>query len=71
MNLKKDLNHRVYINLLRKMTPEKRLRIACEMSDSVRELFAQGLRKLHPELSEKDFRKLLFERLDKCHNRNW
>ncbi|PJA27397.1 MAG: hypothetical protein CO189_07185 [candidate division Zixibacteria bacterium CG_4_9_14_3_um_filter_46_8] len=71
MNIKKNPNHKIYIELLRKMLPEKKLRIACEMSDFTRKLFAQGLRKLHPELSEEEFKKLLFKRLEKCHNRNW
>ena len=57
--------------MLRRMTPEKRLHKAFELSDFARALFAHGLRKRFPDLGDEDFRRLLLERLDKCHNRNY
>jgi hypothetical protein len=53
------------------MSPEKRLLRAFELSEFTRQVFAHGLRKRFPDLSDDEFRKLLLERLDKCHNRNW
>ena len=72
---KKPLNfnpdHEAYIRILRGMTPEQRLKSALDMSDFIRALFRQGLRKRFPELSEEEFQKLYLERLEKCHNRNY
>ena len=53
------------------MTPEERLMQALALSDFVRELFAEGLRRRFPDLSEHEFRALLLQRLDLCHNRDY
>jgi len=72
MNIEKDQStHRVYLESLRRMTPEQRLLKACDLSDFTVELFKHGLRQRFPDLSEDDFNKLLSERLALCHNRNW
>lgn len=71
MNIKERPNHRLYIQVLRRMSPEKRLLKAFELSDFARQLFIHGLRKRFPGLSENEFKKVLLERLDKCHNRNY
>lgn len=73
MNPKRDSDraHEVYIAALRRLTPEQRLRKAFELSAFVREIFEQGLRRAFPDLSEAEFRKLLHERLELCHNREY
>lgn len=71
MNPKERPNHRKYIQVLRQMTPEMRLRKAFELSVFSKELFVHGLRKRFPDLSEEEFKRLLLERLEKCHNRNY
>ncbi len=71
MSSKDRPNHKIYIQTLRKMTPEKRLLKAFELSDFSKKLFIQGLRKRFPNLPEDEFKKILFNRLDKCHNRNY
>ncbi len=71
MNLKKNPNHKIYIQALRKMSPEKRLSQAFELSEFTKQLFIHGLHKRFPDLSAEEFKKLLLERLDKCHNRNY
>jgi hypothetical protein len=71
MNPKKNPNHKIYIETLRKMTPEQRLNKAFELSEFSKKLFRHGLRKRFPDLSEEDFQKLDLKRLDKCHNRNY
>ena len=53
------------------MSPEERLLKAFDLSDFGRQLFIHGLRKRFPDLPEEEFRKILLERLDKCHNRNY
>ena len=71
MNLKERPNHKKYIEVLRQMSPEQRLLKALELSEFSKQLFIHGLRKRFPDLPEDEFRKLLLERLDKCHNRNY
>jgi DNA-binding PadR family transcriptional regulator len=64
-------NHARYLEILRRMTPEQRLRKAFELSEMGRELFRQGLSQRHPELSSDDLEVLLRKRLSLCHNRNY
>lgn len=71
MNTKKSLNHKVYIQALRQMTPEKRLLKAFELSEFTRQLFIHGLRERFPDLTDEEFLKILLKRMDKCHNRNY
>ena len=71
MNIKKNPNHKIYIRVLRRMSPESRLLKAFELSEFANQLFIQGLHSRYPELSEEKFKKILLERLDKCHNRNY
>ena len=71
MNPKKRPNHELYIKILRRMTPEQKLQKVFELSNMTKELFIYGLRKRFPDLPEKEFKKLLMERLEKCHNRNY
>jgi hypothetical protein len=59
MNIKQRSNHKIYIQVLRQMPPEKRLLRAFELSEFTRELFIHGLRKRFPDLSEEEFKKLL------------
>ena len=71
MNPKKRPNHRRYIEVLRKMTPEQRLLKAFEMSAFTKALFTEGLRKRFPDANPDEFRRILLARLEKCHNRNY
>lgn len=71
MDIKERPNHKLYIQILREMSAEKKLLKAFELSTFTKELFKQGLRKRFPDLSEEEFLLLLKERLDKCHNRNY
>ena len=69
MNNKKI--HNIYIQTLKKIGAEKRLLKALELSDLTKELFISGLKKKYPDLSEKEFQKILLEKLEKCHNSNY
>ena len=71
INIKKHPNHKIYLQVLRRMSGEQRLLKAFELSEFANQLFVQGLRNAFPHLCEEDFRKLLLERLAKCHNRNY
>ncbi|HVA50246.1 MAG TPA: hypothetical protein VNH11_28080 [Pirellulales bacterium] len=61
-------NHRRYIEVLRKMTPEQRLAKAFELSEMLKEL---RLRERFPELDEAAFHRLFLDRLAKCYNQNY
>ena len=71
MDPKPRPNHRIYIQILRSMTPEQRLLKAFELSEFSKSLFVQGLRQRFPDVTEDEFRRILFDRLEKCHNRNY
>ncbi len=71
MQIKERPNHRIYVQVLRGMSPEKRLLKAFELSEFTKQLFIHGLRQRFPNLSNKEFKKIFLERIDKCHNRNY
>lgn len=67
--MKPGQNHTVYLDILRRLSPEDRLRKAFELSELSRSLFEHGLRQAFPELEPAELRALARRRLDKCHNR--
>jgi len=71
MDIKQRPNHRLYIETLRRMTPEQRLLKSFELTEFSRSLFRQGLAKRFPELTQDELHRLYLERLEKCHNRNY
>jgi hypothetical protein len=64
-------SHKVYLQALRSMTPEQRLRKAFELSHQSKQLFIQGLHERFPDLDEDEFKALMLDRLSKCYNRNY
>jgi len=62
-------NHRIYLQVLRQMSPEQRLLKAFELTEFTRELFLHGLRKRYPASSAEDLKQIFLKHLDKCHNR--
>jgi hypothetical protein len=64
-------NRRLYLQVLKRMTPSQRFNKAVELSELGKELFRQGLRKRFPDATDAEFHKLFLERLAKCHNRNY
>ena len=71
MDIKPKPNRQLYINILRKMTPAQRLEKAFDLSEFSRRLFIEGLRKRFPDVTEDEFRKIVLQRLERCHNRNY
>ena len=63
--------HAKYIEVLRKLTPEQRVQRTFELSDFVRQIFFEGLKKTFPNLSPEELKKLYLKRLELCHNRNY
>ena len=70
MDPKPRPNHRLSLEILRAMTPEQRLLKAFKLSEFSKALFIEGLRQRFPDAPEEEFRRILFDRLEKCHNRN-
>ncbi len=70
-DIKERSNHKIYIETLRRMTPEERLLRAFELSEFGKELFLTGLRSRFPDLPDERIRKIYLERIDRCHNRNY
>lgn len=64
-------NHQRYLEILRQMTPGRRMAKASELSALARKLFEAGLRRRFPDLPEDEFRRLYLAELAKCHNRNY
>jgi len=64
-------SHRTYVQILRRMTPEQRLRKAFDLSEFAKALFLRDLRTRFPELSDDEFDRLARKRLDNCHNRDY
>ena len=67
--MKPKPNHPLYIQTLRRLSPEARLRKAFELCRLGSDLFRHGLRKRYPDLDPKAFEALVRERLEKCYNR--
>lgn len=64
-------NRQLYLEALRRMTPEQRLLKACELSDMTKELLRIGIRRRHPDYSEAQIHALFLQQLGRCHNPNW
>ena len=64
--MKPNPNHQLYIQTLRRMSPEARLRKAFDLTKLGRDLFRHGLRQRHPKLDSEAFEALFRERLEKC-----
>jgi len=71
MNIKNRPNHKIYIQVLRQMSSEARLLKAFELSEFSIQLLIYGLHKRFPNFSDEEFKKILLERLNKGHNRNY
>ncbi len=71
MDIKKRPNRKLYIQVLRRMSPQQRLLKAFELSEFSKQLFIRGLHERFPNLSSEEFQEKLRERLVKCHNKNY
>ncbi len=71
MDIKPRPNRRRYIEVLRRMSPEERLKKAFELGEFTRSLFKQGLRERFPDKSEAEIHEIYVKRMAKCHNRNY
>jgi hypothetical protein len=64
-------NHNLYMQTLKSMTPEQRLKKAFELSAITKKLFLHGLKKRFPEKNEAEIKAIYLERIAQCHNSNY
>ena len=55
--------HKKQIEILRKMSPEKRALISFELSDNVRQNAIAGIKKQHPDFTDTQIRRELLRRM--------
>jgi len=60
--------HREYIKIIRRLTPEERLKKCFELNELTKQLFLTGLKNRFPNLSQEEIKKLYLKRINKCHN---
>jgi len=70
IGLKEQPNRGVYIEALRRMTPEQRLAKAFELSDMTHEALRAGLAERYPAASGTELHSMYLERLERCRRRN-
>lgn len=68
--LKPQPNRRIYVETLRRMTPEEKLAKAFELSDMTHEALRAGLKARYPLASDMELKDLYLERLERCRKRN-
>jgi hypothetical protein len=69
MDPKPRPNHQLYLEALRRLTPEQRLLKAFELTELSRELFRAGLRQRFPVADESELQRIYLERLAQCQDR--
>lgn len=71
MNIKPDPNHEIYMQSLKRMTPEQRLLKAIELSELTKKLFLYGLKKRFPQKSDNEIMEIYIERVLLCNRHNY
>lgn len=61
-------SHREYIKIIKRLTPEERLKKCFELNELTKQLFLTGLKNRFPNLSQEEIKKLYLKRINKCHN---
>lgn len=69
-DIKPAPNRRLYVETLRRMTPEQRLLKAFELSELSRELLRTGLRERFPAATEAQLHAVYLERIERCRSRS-
>jgi hypothetical protein len=69
LGLKAQPNRRIYIETLRRMTPEQRLAKAFELSDMTRDALRAGLAQRYPDATSEELTGMVIERLERCRRR--
>jgi hypothetical protein len=55
--------HKKQMEILRKLSPEQRALISFELSDNVRQIAMDGIRRMHPEFTETQAKREMLRRI--------
>jgi hypothetical protein len=69
MDLKPRPNHELYLETLRRMTPEQRLLKAFELTEQSHELLRAGIRWRFPDAGPAERQRIYLDQLERCRNR--
>ena len=69
MDPKPRPNQEIYLETLRRMTPEQRLLKAFELSELSHELLRAGIRQRYPDAGPDEVQRLYLKQLSRCQNR--
>ena len=69
--MNKSPDHREYIKMMRKLSPEDRLRKSFELTELTKRLFMAGLKNRFPGLSDEEIKKIYLKQIGKFHNLNY
>ena len=67
---KVESNRKQYIEILRKMTGEKRMRIAFELFEMAKDIMIEGIKAQNPDIKAEEIQQEVVRRMMRCHRRN-
>ena len=70
INLKPEPNRKKYIEILRNMTGEQRMRIGFELSDMANKIMIEGIKAQNPAFTSNQIQGEVFRRMMRCHRGN-
>lgn len=69
MDPKPRPNHGIYLEALRRMTPEQRLLKAFELTEQSRDLLRAGVRSRFPDAGPAEQQRIYLDQLERCRNK--
>ena len=60
-----------YIEILRRMTGEQRVKIAFELFEMAKNAMIDGMKAQNPDITEEEIQKEVVRRMMRCHRRNY
>jgi hypothetical protein len=67
---KVEPNRKQYIEILRKMTGEERMRIGFELFEMATDIMIEGMRSQNPGIKLEEIQQEVVRRMMRCHRRN-
>ena len=63
-------NRKQYVEILRKMTGEQRMRIGFELFEMAKDIMIEGMRAQNPDIKAEEIQGEVVRRMMRCHKRN-
>ena len=63
-------NRKQYVEILRKMTGEQRMRIAFELFEMAKHVMIEGMKAQNPDIKAEEIQQEVVRRMMRCHRRN-